>query len=151
MTREAPFEVDALIAKVEDILSRLKKIKDDQQPRLRPVAYRKTTRSHPSFNLETISQTLHGIVQEAQRLQAGLKSYTTTAPEIIQNDDSTQDDENTLGRGPDATVPDDDQNTLGRGAEATVPDNDQNTQNSDDLRNNGNFPQYTGKLYAGPR
>ncbi|KAF2189961.1 hypothetical protein K469DRAFT_701246 [Zopfia rhizophila CBS 207.26] len=80
MIREAPFEVDALIPKVEGILSRLKKIKDEiQQPRLRSAAYRKTTRSHASFNLETISQTLHGIVQEAQRLQAELEARAVQA------------------------------------------------------------------------
>ncbi|KAF2181305.1 hypothetical protein K469DRAFT_752836 [Zopfia rhizophila CBS 207.26] len=135
MTREEPFEVDALIAKVEDILSRLKKIKDEiQQPHLRRAAYRKTTRSDASLNLETISQTLRGINGES------------TQGENTWNDENTlnqgADNENTLGQGADNenTLGQgaDNENTLGRGGEATVPDNDQNTQNSNNLRNNKN-------------
>ncbi|KAF2175329.1 hypothetical protein K469DRAFT_684017 [Zopfia rhizophila CBS 207.26] len=156
MTREAPLEVDALIAKVEGVLSGLKKIKDEiQQPRLRPAAYRKTTRSHVSFNLGTISQILQGIVQVAQRLQAGLearamrnpasaKGSTTTVlknaqGENTQSGDSTQDDENAWNKNTQ-----NDENTVDRGADATLPDNDQNTQNNDDSQNensqnNGNL------------
>ncbi|KAF2192922.1 hypothetical protein K469DRAFT_693019 [Zopfia rhizophila CBS 207.26] len=161
MTREAPLEVNALIAKVEGILSRLKKIKDEiQQPRLRPAAYRKTTRSHASFNLETISQ----ILQEAHAVQASQNPASTVLknPEIFyseegrighedaqgentQNGDSTQDDENARNKDTqnhENTQNDgntqNDENTLNRGADAAVPDNGQGTTNSTDLRNNEN-------------
>ncbi|KAF2191723.1 hypothetical protein K469DRAFT_695861 [Zopfia rhizophila CBS 207.26] len=78
MTCEAPvlFDVDTFIKNIQSLLKRLKVIKKDiqQTPHSGSASRPKTTQIQSSFDPTTISQTLRGIVEEAQRLEAELAS-----------------------------------------------------------------------------